>query len=499
MAEWSVPGVPSNRIRIVNAAPIRPDRRHVLYWMTAFRRLHSNFALDRAIEHARTIDRPLIILEALRVDYPWASDRLHRFVIDGMAGHAATLADGPVAYFPFVEPRRRASRGLLAALALEACVVVTDDYPCFFLPRMLKAAATTVAARMEAVDSNGILPIRAAARTFVTARSFRSHMQRHFTDAIAEWPAMVAFKPLRPATIPRRVARRWRPTPVSQLRKPDALLASLPIDHSVGHAVGHSVSPSEIRGGSAAGRAALRAFIENGLTRYAKDQRHPDADGTSGLSPYLHFGHVSAHEVFEAVMSRERWTSRRLAPTAHGQRAGWWGVSPDAEAFLDQLITWRELGFNMCASQPNAYGSYRSLPAWARRTLAKHARDRRTRTYSRAQLARAETHDDVWNAAQRQLVRSGWMHNYLRMLWGKKILEWTPTPQTALAVMAELMNRFALDGRDPNSYSGYAWVLGRYDRAWGPERPIFGTVRYMSSAATRRKLRMRGYLKRWSK
>jgi deoxyribodipyrimidine photo-lyase len=159
-------------------------------------------------------------------------------------------------------------------------------------------------------------------------------------------------------------------------------------------------------------------------------------------------------------------------------------------------VTWRELGLNRCLFD-EASARWESLPAWARATLAAHARDRRPRLYDPEMLEQARTHDRLWNAAQRQLVREGRMHNYLRMLWGKKILEWSPTPQDALATMLRLNDRWALDGRDANSIAGTTWVLGRYDRPWGPERPIFGTVRYMSSENTARKVRLREYLARY--
>lgn len=182
----------------------------------------------------------------------------------------------------------------------------------------------------------------------------------------------------------------------------------------------------------------------------------------------------------------------RLAKSASGKREGWWGASPGAEAWLDQFVTWRELGYNL-TSHRDDYDHFESLPDWARATLEKHARDRREYVYSIDELAAAATHDPLWNAAQTQLVREGRIHNYLRMLWGKKILEWTASPREALEIMIELNNRYALDGRNPNSYSGIFWVLGRYDRPWGPERPVFGTVRYMSSQNTQRKLHVEEY------
>jgi deoxyribodipyrimidine photo-lyase len=197
------------------------------------------------------------------------------------------------------------------------------------------------------------------------------------------------------------------------------------------------------------------------------------------------------------VLDAEAWTIDRIAPHAKGTREGWWGVSPAADAFLDQVVTWRELGFNMADKRADM-DQFESLPLWAIRTLDAHAGDPRPALYTLEALAAAGTHDPLWNAAQRQLATDGVLHNYMRMLWGKKILEWSASPRDALAVMIELNNRYALDGRDPNSYSGIFWVLGRYDRPWGPERPIFGTVRYMSSSNTARKFEVKRYLDRYS-
>jgi deoxyribodipyrimidine photo-lyase len=474
-------------VRALNDRPLRATGSHVIYWMTAHRRVERNFALQRAVEAARHLRKPLVVLEALRCDYPWASDRLHRFVIDGMADQARALNAAALTYLPYVEPERGAGRGLLAALARLACLVVTDDFPCFFLPRMTQAAAGRLDVRLEAVDSNGLLPVRSTERIFATAHSFRAHLQKVLPAHLGDWPARLDLSNLPPPRrLPAALASRWPATPREVLDAPDRLLASLPIDHSV--------PPTGLRGGARAARAALDRFVASRLARYVDDRSHPDLDGTSGLSPYLHFGHVSAHEVFETVVRSEGWTRRKLGKPAGGKREGWWGLGRNVEAFLDQLIAWRELGFNGCALRPDDYGSYASLPVWARSTLDAHRRDRRKPQYAFEALDRARTHDDIWNAAQRQLVRDGWMHNYLRMLWGKKILEWTPSPEEALGTMVAIMDRYAIDGRDPNSYAGYLWTLGRYDRPWGPARSVFGTVRYMSSESARRKIRLRRYL-----
>ena len=458
--------------------------------MIAARRPSSNFALDRAIEWARELGQPLVIFEPLRIDYPWASDRLHRFVIDGMADNAKIFAKVPALYYPYVEPTPGSARGLLSALASSASVVVTDDFPCSFLPRMVESAARRLDVRLEAVDSNGILPLALADRAYTAASHFRRHMQKSLSTQLRSFPDARPFARLRLPTLaqlPLAVSRRWPRVGDDLLIGDSRALSRLPIDHAVG--------PVSTRGGPSSGQRALRDFVAERLDSYHEAHNHPDSDGTSHLSPYLHFGHVSSHQVFNAVMRHERWSASRLAPKATGAREGWWGVGKGAEAFLDQLVVWRELAYNTCVKLPRNYDRYSSLPLWARDTLKAHAADPRPYRYTKRAFERATTHDPLWNAAQRELLEEGWVHNYMRMLWGKKILEWSRTPQEALRVMMTIMDRWALDGRDPNSYAGYFWVLGRYDRPW-PERPVYGKVRSMSSARTAEKVKIDRYLAR---
>ena len=482
------------RIQQLNDCAVNPHGEYVLYWMIANRRLTHNFALQRAVDLAMSLGKPLLILEALRCDYEWASIRFHRFVLQGMANNRADAGEARVSYYPYVEPHAGAGSGLLQALAEQACCVVTDDFPCFFLPRMVRGVGRRLSVSAEAVDSNGLYPMRATDRIFTKAFSFRNHLQKTLAPFLEQFPVAspLASRQLTKADcIPRSVVERWPPATDQLLAANSEPLASLPIDTSVGAAT--------FDGGTHAAVQTLKRFLKNGLTRYADDRNQPDNDPSSGLSPYLHLGHISAHEVFQSIADHEGWTTDCLgdAKETKGSRNGWWGMSPYAEAFMDELVTWRELGYNACCHDSN-YDSYESLPSFAQETLAKHAGDPRPYLYSYAQLRDAATHDDIWNAAQNQLVTEGRMHNYLRMLWGKKILEWSPSAQEALEVMIDLNNRYAVDGRNPNSYSGILWVLGKYDRAWGPERPIFGKVRYMTSDSTRRKLRLTDYLRRYS-
>ena len=479
----------TSRVRALNDAPPSPTGQFVLYWMIAARRLRWNFGLQRAVELAREFNRPLVILEALRCDYPSASDRLHQFVIDGMVDNARDAARSRALYYPYIEPSKGAGRGLIEALSRHACVIVTDWYPAFFLPRMVNAAARKVRVRLEAVDSNGLIPLADHGREFTTARSYRAFVQRvlrdHITDVPDENPLLRLPRGLRDPQIPADVRHRW-PSGARLLESGQAL-SDLPIDHSV--------PAVDMGGGRRKAEKQLERFVDAHLDGYGDKHNHPDEDSTSRLSPYLHFGHIAAHQVFSAVMTSQRWTTRKLAKRGGGAREGWWGVSPSAEMFLDQLVVWRELSFNGC-EYIQSYMEYDSLPEWSRNTLRRHASDRRPHVYSIDQLESANTADEIWNAAQRQMVAEGWFHGYLRMLWGKKILEWSRKPADALTTMRTLMDRYSLDGRDPNSYASYAWVLGRYDRPW-PERPIFGTVRYMTSQSTRRKLKMKKFLERY--
>lgn len=488
--------VPSVRITRLNHHPVREDGDSVVYWMTAFRRLNHNFALQRAVELAVHLGKPLIILEALRCDYPWASVRFHQFVIEGMRDNAATALRSNAVYLSFVESFPGEGRGLVEALSTSACAVVGDDFPCFFLPAIQRRAAATVNVSFEVVDSNGLLPMRSVDHVFPTAYAFRRHLQKTLTPHLSQRPVS---DPL--SQLPRiantlnslnNIRNHWRFLSAAELKSPEQLISGLPVSTAVGTAV--------MEGGTKAGQRRLEKFLSTQLPLYGEERNHPDSDAASGLSPYLHFGHVSSHQVFEHLADQERWTPENLSDVrkTKGSREGWWGMSTTAESFLDELVTWRELGFNMCWQQSN-YDQYDSLPTWAQQTLAQHAADPRPWLYSLEELDQSRTHDRIWNAAQNQLVTEGRMHNYLRMLWGKKILEWSPSPQEALIRMIELNNRYAVDGRDPNSYSGIFWVLGRYDRAWGPERPIYGKIRYMTSDSTERKLNMTGYLRQYAR
>ena len=369
-----MPAAPALRLQVLNDAPVNPRGEYVLYWMIANRRTTWNFSLDEAVSWAEKLNKPLLVLEALRAGYPWASDRLHKFIIDGMADNAESFANSGVAYYPYLERKPGEGKGLLSALARKACLVVTDHFPDFFLPRMVAAAAQKIPVRLIQVDSNGL-------HSFEGRRSLLPHGLRfspfypeehrrafnRFSSGRSFFESPVAgFK-----DVPSSVIQKWTKAPAAALKGSASFLAGL-------RSTTES-KPSMSRGGSRAARSQWKRFLERGFAHYLEFRNEPEAEGTSGLSPYLHFGHISTHQIFKELMDQEGWSLPRLPEKTTGRR-GWWGVSEGAEMFLDQLITWRELGYNMCARRED-YDRYESLPLWAQKTLSDHAHDRRPYKY----------------------------------------------------------------------------------------------------------------------
>ncbi len=437
----------------------------VLYWIQTTMRSRENPALNFAAERANDLGLPLVVYQGVRPDYPWASDRFHTFILESAADMAADFADRGIPYGFHLERRRREAgeprpESPLEQLAGRAAFVVTDYFPTFIVPRQTRRLRERIAAPVVAVDSCTIVPMAYISRAHPTARGFR-------TEAVAALPHF-----LHPVGNVEPSVHRTFEFPFDSAMTPRghvsaaALAASCDIDHSV--------SPSPvIRGGQRAARARLIEFLETGLTRYLEDRGDPNRpEAVSGLSPYLHFGNISPHEVLLRV--------RDVAPPVQYTR------------FEDELLVWRELAHNFCHHDPR-HRTLDATPAWARKELDDHAADPRPALYSMEELERGDTGSALWNAAQRAYVRDGTMHNYLRMLWGKAILHWSSDAAEALRTMEHLNNKYALDGRDPNSYAGFQWILGKFDRPFY-RRPVFGTVRYMSLAAAGKKFDLPAWL-----
>jgi len=444
------------RVTVRRPGPPDVDGRCVLYWMQRAQRFSDNAALDLAIEAGNELGKPVVCYFALVSSFPGANLRHYQFMVEGLPDIAAGLARRRVGFVL----RRGADHGVgRVCEELKPALVVSDENPLREPERWRQRLADRIRIPFWTVDADVIVPSALLEKEQYAARTIRPRIHRQL-----EWFLVRAKE--------HAAKVRWKAPPALESLDPGSnLLDGLACDRSVAPVAGFGGGPTE-------GHRRLRRFVAERLNGYDESRNHPEADSTSQLSPYLHFGHLGPREVALAVRDAP-------APLA------------DRQAFLEQFIVRRELSVNFVRFNPR-YDSLAGCEPWALDTLRRHHRDRRPHLYSARQLEQAETHDLLWNAAQRQMVTAGWMHGYVRMYWAKKILEWTRSPEEAFAIAMMLNDRYELDGRDPNGYTGIAWAIGgKHDRAWGPERPIFGTIRYMSFGSTSRKFDCRAYVERW--
>lgn len=447
------------RVTRLNACTINPQGRYVLYWMQIFKRASCNYALNFAIEMANERQLPMVVYEGLKYYYPWANDRLHTFILEGVAEKQSEFAARGIRYVFYLQRTNKDPRNSLSRLVRDAALLVTDDYPCFVIPEHNRRVAQ-FDLPVFVVDANGMVPMSELPKEEFAAKTIRPKIQRLLSGAPRRiiTPKLTRQKPNLPLDSPQTNVT---PENIS------GLVRQCDIDHSV--------QPSQLYcGGTAAGRRRLAHFVKNILPAYHETRNEPSVDGSSRLSPYLHFGFLSIQEVVDAV-------ERAQAPGEAKQ------------VFLEEAVVRRELSFNLTRHNPH-YDSLQALPAWALATMRRHRDDPRPYLFSPERIERAQTSDELWNAAQRELTATGLMHNYVRMLWGKRVIEWQQTYEMAFELLVHLNNKYALDGRDPNSYAGILWCFGKHDRAWGPEREIFGTLRFMSSKSMGRKFRAKDYI-----
>lgn len=488
--EQSMENINGNRIFERNDQKPDPAGEYVLYWMQTSHRFQYNYALEYAVAWANKLDKPLLIYEELVCDYHWASDRIHTFYLDGMAEHRDIAEQKGINWLPVVEEEGGQSRGILDGLFAEASCLITDEYPVYFIRDRNNTLAVELEIAFITVDSNGLIPLGLTDKAPYSAYFFRKIMQRHFVECFTSPPKQEPLDDLenRSRLDWTKQQKEMRQKSLDRMANPADFIAALDLDHDV--------APVDLEGTRRAAVGQLVRFTRLNLKHYDDKRNDPDAEATSGLSPWLHFGKISEYEVVKAVLEQqpENWDLNNITFNG-GSTGGFFNGDPNVDHFLDQLITWREVGFHFAHHEPE-YDQYESLPGWALETLEKHREDPRDYIYELEELAQSQTHDELWNAAQTQLREEGVMHNYLRMLWGKNVMQWTPDPEMSLAYLIELNNRYAIDGRDPNSYSGIFWCFGRFDRAW-QERPIFGKTRYMTSKSARRKLNLDEYLEQY--
>lgn len=438
-----------DRVQRLNAAPFRTGARYVLYWAQVNRRVSFNHGLAYAAEMANRAGLPVLFYEGLTFDYPHASERFHTFIRQGVPDTQAELERLGIGYVFYQRQGPDDPNDSLYRVAKEAAAVVTDAYPLFPAKRYNASVPGKLDIPYYAVDSSCIVPMSGFDKREYAAYTMRPKVKRLLPMYLERVP-------------PIRVRNKFR-----------GFIPEFPAGVA---GVDPSVPPSPVyQGGARAAHRRLRHFLKNNLHRYANLSNQPSENATSGLSLYLHFGHISSLEVALVVQDYAR--EHKLI----------------ADEFLEELIVRRELAFNFARFTENPE-SLENLPNWARATLATHARDKRDPVYTADQFERALTHDALWNAAQRELLITGKIHGYYRMYWGKKILEWSATPEEALATAVYLNDRYALDGRDPASYANILWCFGLHDRPWA-ERPIFGQVRYMGYEGMRRKTNVDAYVR----
>jgi len=442
------------RVKPLNDQPVRRGV-YVLYWMQQSQRAEWNHALEYAIRQANALGLPVVAGFGLTDAFPDATLRHYRFMLEGLRETQHLLRRRGIQ----MVVRRGAPDKVAADLGRRAALLVADRGYLSIQKAWRANVAAGARCRVVQVESDVVVPVQTASdKEEYAARTIRPKLHRLLADYLV---------PLRHRR-PKRDSLGLRLRTVS-LAEPDAALAGLRIDRSVG--------PSPLfRGGTREAKRRLARFIRSGLPVYDRESSDPAADGVSHLSPYLHFGQISPLYVALQVLAKG------------GKR------SAGADSYLEQLIIRRELSMNFVNYRPD-YGAFSCIPDWAGRTLSEHAADPREYVYSLRQWERAETHDPYWNAAQHEMAAGGKMHNYMRMYWGKKVIEWSKTPQEAFRTLLYLNNKYELDGRDANGFTGVAWCFGKHDRAWS-ERAVLGKLRYMSAAGLDRKFHMPAYLRR---
>jgi deoxyribodipyrimidine photo-lyase len=425
----------------------------VVYWMSRDQRVSDNWALLFARHKAADLEQPLVVIFTLSPSFPGASPAHYRFMLNGLQEIETGLG---IHNIPFVLLFGKPGKVLPDYLDKTGAGIVVCDYSPLKISKEWKSAvANNITVPLYEVDAHNIIPCRTSSqKQEFSARTLRPKINSLLGEFLTPFPELK----------PQSDAHHIKSNDWSGAF--DKVLAA------------HAATPSGWPlPGEHAAMVCLEKFLSGGLHRYSEKRNDPNAHAVSNLSPYLHFGHISAQKV------------AMLALSAGASEA-------DTAAFLEELVVRRELSENYC--HYNAlYDAYDGIPAWARATLEQHTRDLREYLYDEESFERAETHDRLWNAAQRELLETGKIHGYMRMYWAKKILEWSETPRQAFETALKLNDRFALDGRDPNGYTGIAWSIGGvHDRPWF-ERPVYGKIRYMNASGCKRKFNTESYISRF--
>ncbi|NLV26117.1 MAG: deoxyribodipyrimidine photolyase [Methanomicrobiales archaeon] len=437
--------------RITSFNNQEPKGSYILYWMQSAVRTRYNHALEYAIEKSNELKKTLIVVFCLAHSYPDTVPAHYRFLWEGLQDVNRSLTGRGIGF----QILSGSPGDIIPRIADDACMIVTDQGWTQLQREWRQQVIDTVHCKVAVVETNLIVPVHVASpKEEWSAGTFRPKITRQLSTFLHTLtPRNVQVESTDyPLFTGVRVAAEYQFTPES----------------TTGDTFSHFLP-----GGETAAEHYLSAFLSGTIDRYEATHHDPTARATSYLSSYLHFGHISPLAIALRVMEHP---------------------GPGTNAFLEQLIVRRELSHNFVWYNAR-YDHYEGLPEWTRKTLEKHRTDPREYSYTLEDFEKCRTHDTAWNTMQLSMIRTGYLHGYLRMYWGKKILEWTESPEEGYRIALSLNNRYELDGRDPNGFCGVAWCFGKHDRPW-KERPIFGTIRYMNEAGLRRKFRLDGWIDR---
>ncbi|MBN1766203.1 MAG: deoxyribodipyrimidine photo-lyase [Sedimentisphaerales bacterium] len=439
------------RIQPLNHQPLK-DGSYVIYWMQAAQRSEYNHALEFAVRKANQLKKPLLVFFGIREHYPNANERHFYFMLEGLREVRQSLEQRGIR---MIILRESPQTGILAP-ARDASLVVADKGYLSFQRKWRQSVAKNIKCSMLEIDTNVVVPVnQASPKEEYAAATIRKKINRQLENYLRP----LHKTPLRSDSL----GFKYRSFDIDDI---DKTIKQLDIDRSV-------KPVTCFTGGTSQAKKLLKIFIQTKLSDYEQARNNPVANGLSQMSPYLHFGQISPLYIAIKVLKHN----------AHL-----------ASAYLEELIVRRELAINYVWYNPR-YDCFEGLPPWAQTTLRFHQKDKRTYLYTRDEFEQALTHDPYWNAAQKEMMLTGKMHGYLRMYWGKKILEWSRSPKTAFQTALYLNDKYELDGRDPNGYTGVAWCLGKHDRPWA-RRKIFGTVRYMNDKGLQRKFDADAYVRK---
>ncbi len=443
--------IQKERIRALNQKRGNGGR-YVLYWMQASQRTEFNHALEHGIATANMLDKPLIVYFGITDDFPDANERHYHFMLEGLREVRESLrSKGILLVVRYESPEI----GILK-LSEESSLVVIDRGYLKIQKRWRDYVAQRSSCPVIQVESDAVVPVEVASpKEEYSAATFRPKIKRKLSDYLVN----MTEQSLQKSSLQLEFES-------LDIESTTEVIAHLNIDRSVKQVTYY-------RGGTSQAKKHLEEFLGSKLDQYPKMRNDPNADCLSQMSPYLHFGQISPLYIALKVLE------------AH---------SAAGDEYLEELIVRRELSLNFAYYNQN-YDNMNCIPTWAKNTLTKHEKDIRTYLYTREDLETGRTHDPYWNAAQKEMVSTGKMHGYMRMYWGKKILEWSRSPQEAFTTALYLNNKYELDGRDPNGFAGVAWCFGKHDRPWA-ERNVFGNIRYMSADGLRHKFDAENYAKR---